>query len=160
MCPAIGVTGYLKERGRDATFPWSRFVRNCQTQIHPQADIELIIAMAGEFAIIRRKARNARNPRSLAGNGKADREIIKLSFQREGDLSVHRVPIRVFDNRCEYHRDVVPFRFVFANSCYRDIFPVLSTKYRFEQKFNDSKRLKRIEYACFLAMPQCYEIKR
>lgn len=67
---------------------------------------ELIIPMDGESVI----TATARNPSSRAGNGKAARVIIKLPFRREAEGGERREligpPICVFDNRCEYHRDV------------------------------------------------------
>lgn len=146
----LGREREMEGRNFSVVSPRKIVKRRC---IHRQTR-ELIIAIESKSATEGEKRERSE---IAPGNGKADREIIKLPFRREGDLSVYRVPIRGFDNRCEYHRDVAPFRFVFANSRH---FSSFTNGYCFEQEFKDSNLLKQIEYFCFLPMSLYYKIKR
>lgn len=137
MCPAIGVTGYLKGRDRQTQplrilVSWRIIERR---YIHRQTHESSLSARAGESVITRRRGTREIRDRALEME-KLTGGIIKLPFRRERDLSVHHVPICVSDNRCEYRRDVAPFQFS-RTLCYRDIFPTDATR-RFGQRFNDS----------------------
>lgn len=149
MCPAIGVTGYLKGRDRQTQplrilVSWRIIERR---YIHRQTHESSLSARAGKSVITRRRGTREIQDRALEME-KLTGGIIKLPFRRERDLSVHHVPICVSDNR--YANTVeTSLHSRFREPCatatfFQRMLPVASGK--------GLTILIRIEYACFLAI--------